>query len=72
MAAWTGMPEVRLGRSFVLVENSTSLELHRLSSSVFGDGGNADTPNAFAAAHMGACHLPDRIIVEGHFRSEVW
>ena len=61
---------MRIGRSFFLVENAASLELHRLSSSVLGDGGNADAPDAFAASDMGTCHLPDRVVIEGHFRSE--
>ncbi len=46
-----------------LGSEATSLELHGVSSPVFGDGGNANASDASPAADMGTCDLPDRVHV---------
>ena len=63
LAAWPGMPETRFNQSFSLAQEATSLELHGVSSPVFGDGGNANASDASPAADMGTCDLPDRVHV---------
>ncbi len=63
LAAWPGMPEMRFNQSFSLAQEATSLELHGMSSPLFGDGGNANASDASPAADMGTCDLPDRVHV---------
>ena len=58
------MPEMRLHRSFLLAQEAAPLALYRMSPSVLGDGGDADAPDASAAAGMGARDLPDRVLAE--------
>ncbi len=40
------------------------------AGTAWGDGSNANAPDASAAAGMGACHLSDDVFVEGYFGDE--
>ena len=59
------------GRQCSIHAEDEVLALQVMQEAILGDGGNADAPDASAASDMGTCDLPDRVVIEWHFRSEV-